>query len=83
MGYKYHGIDLFCGAGGMSVGAMRAGVDVKIAVEIDKFAAKTFNANHPKTDLFNSDIRKFKPKKNNGNALKILFGGPPCQRGGR
>ena len=79
---NYIGIDLFSGAGGMSIGAISAGVDVKVAVEIDKFAAITYKANHPKTKLFNEDIRKVKingfckPEKND---VKILFGGPPCQ----
>jgi DNA (cytosine-5)-methyltransferase 1 len=75
----YHGIDLFSGAGGMSVGAIRAGVDVKLAVEVDKFAALTFKANHPATNLFNDDIRKFQPIRAKDNSIKILFGGPPCQ----
>jgi DNA (cytosine-5)-methyltransferase 1 len=76
------GIDLFSGAGGMSVGAISAGIEVKIAVEIDKYAAITYKANHPDTNLFNEDIRKFKV---NGlldkyiKETKILFGGPPCQ----
>ncbi len=34
------GIDLFAGAGGMSLGASAAGVKIKIAVEIDKYAAE-------------------------------------------
>jgi DNA (cytosine-5)-methyltransferase 1 len=76
------GIDLFAGAGGMSVGAMAAGVDVKVAVEIDKYAGMTYRANHPSTFLFNDDIRKFRI---NGHLdkfkanPKVLFGGPPCQ----
>ncbi|MGF7081049.1 DNA cytosine methyltransferase [Mucilaginibacter sp. UYCu711] len=75
----YHGIDLFSGAGGMSVGAIKAGIDVKLAVEIDKFAGLTFKANHPKTSLFNDDVRKFQPVRDKTNAVKVLFGGPPCQ----
>lgn len=75
----YHGIDLFSGAGGMSVGAIKAGIDVKLAVEVDKFAASTFKNNHPTTNLFNDDIRKFHPKRNKSSSVKILFGGPPCQ----
>lgn len=30
------GIDLFCGAGGMSTGAAMGGIDVRYAVELDK-----------------------------------------------
>lgn len=75
------GVEIFSGAGGMSVGAGMAGIDVKMAVEIDKFAAETFIQNHPSSMMFNSDIRELgevniKAKK---NEQKILFGGPPCQ----
>jgi DNA (cytosine-5)-methyltransferase 1 len=75
------GIDLFAGAGGMSIGAMRAGVDIKVAVEIDKYAGLTYKLNHPNTFLFNDDIRKFKidSLRISKKIIKILFGGPPCQ----
>lgn len=79
---RYLGIDLFAGAGGMSVGAMAAGVDVKVAVEIDKHAAVTYSANHPHTKLLNQDIREVNINgycKAGKNDVKILFGGPPCQ----
>lgn len=79
---NYIGIDLFSGAGGMSIGAMAAGVDVKIAIEIDKYAAATYKANHPNTVMYNEDVRKVKLKgscEKGKNDVKILFGGPPCQ----
>jgi DNA (cytosine-5)-methyltransferase 1 len=78
---NYIGIDLFSGAGGMSIGAAQAGIDVKVAVEIDKYAAITYQANHPQTKLLNEDIRKVKINgycKSDKNDVKILFGGPPC-----
>lgn len=79
---SFVGIDLFAGAGGMSIGAINAGIDVKIAVEIDKYAAQTYKLNHPNTLVFNDDIRKFNLnsiRKFKSNDIKILFGGPPCQ----
>ena len=78
----YIGIDLFSGAGGMSIGAIAAGIDVKVAVEIDKYAAITYKINHPNTKLFNDDVRNVKINghcKTGKNDVKILFGGPPCQ----
>lgn len=76
------GIDIFSGAGGMSIGARAAGIDVRVAVEIDKYAALTYANNHPDTIVLNDDVRnvqlsnviKFKQKD-----IKVLFGGPPCQ----
>ncbi len=79
---NFIGIDLFAGAGGMSIGALAAGIDVKVAVELDKYAAYTYNVNHPNTKLFNEDIRKVSINgfcKKKRNDIKILFGGPPCQ----
>ncbi len=79
---NFIGIDLFSGAGGMSIGAISAGVEVKVAVEIDKYAAITYQANHPHTKLLNEDVRKVKINgycKSEKNDVKILFGGPPCQ----
>lgn len=74
------GIEIFSGAGGMGLGASQAGVDIKIAVEKDKFAAQTYLYNHPKTTVVVNDISnisdfKFKRKREQ----VILFGGPPCQ----
>lgn len=74
------GIELFSGAGGMSAGAAMAGIDIKLAVEIDRYAAATYACNHKNTRVFNDDIRKLRsiPVKK-GRAGSILFGGPPCQ----
>lgn len=41
------GIELFAGAGGMSLGATAAGVDVKFAVEFKRSACETYAINHP------------------------------------
>ena len=79
---NFIGIDLFSGAGGMSEGADSVGVKIKVAVELDKYAAITYKTNHPYTEVFNDDIRKFKLGNKvaaNKSDVKILFGGPPCQ----
>jgi DNA (cytosine-5)-methyltransferase 1 len=74
-------IDLFAGAGGMSLGATMAGIDVKLAIEIDPFAAQTFALNHPQARVLQRDIRSIKksdlPDKNGSQS--IIMGGPPCQ----
>ena len=76
------GVDLFAGAGGMSLGAEACGISVKYAVEADLHAARTFALNHPNTKLANRDIRQVEFK--NVASLRnqeqtIVFGGPPCQ----
>lgn len=77
---KLNAIDIFSGAGGMSLGAKMAGITVDIAVEFDKDAAATFQFNHPKCEVFDKDISKFSFKnREKKNEIFVLFGGPPCQ----
>ena len=78
---NYLGIDLFAGAGGLSVGAEMAGVSVLHAIEFNESAAKTYRHNHPNTNVICEDIRKVDPKEVIGNDFHpfIIMGGPPCQ----
>lgn len=74
------GVDLFSGAGGMSIGAKAAGVDVRVAVECDPHAATTYRANHPGVCLIQDYIRNV----TDFSACRfddevVVFGGPPCQ----
>jgi len=74
------GIDLFAGAGGMSLGAKAAGINIRIAVELDKHAAATYKANHNDTKLIVDDIRNIRQFDiERKNQPLIVFGGPPCQ----
>ncbi|NHN27084.1 DNA cytosine methyltransferase [Flavobacterium jejuense] len=74
----YKAIDIFSGAGGMSIGASMANIEVVVAVEYDKYAAETFKVNHPKSEIITEDIRKVTFDKKYKNPF-LLFGGPPCQ----
>jgi DNA (cytosine-5)-methyltransferase 1 len=73
------GIDIFAGAGGMSLGAQWAGIKMLAAVESDSHAAETYALNHPDITVVNSrveDIRSIEFKRTDD---LVLFGGPPCQ----
>ena len=74
------GIDLFSGAGGMTLGARMAGIEVVYAVENCPVAASTYRNNFPSVPLFVGDIRSLTslPTTSVG-ASTVLFGGPPCQ----
>lgn len=78
-------IDLFAGAGGLSLGAARAGFEIAAAVELDPFAIETHAKNFPKTVHVAEDVTAL-----SGERLLILaglrrgeldgiIGGPPCQ----
>lgn len=74
------GVDLFAGAGGMSLGAQMAGIDVALAVEKDQHAAVTYARNHPKTKLIVDNIKNVRRiDVYRMDKMTILFGGPPCQ----
>lgn len=51
-------VDLFSGAGGLTLGLKRAGFVVVAAVEVDPEVAKTYAANHPSTKLLVKDVRQ-------------------------
>lgn len=76
-------VDLFAGAGGMSVGAALAGISATHAVEIDPHAASTYSINHPNTTVLTQDIREVTADtffdEGNRAPVDIVFGGPPCQ----
>lgn len=75
------GIDIFSGAGGLSLGAEMAGFEILYAVEKDKSAAMTYRSNHPDTLVLEEDIHNIDPLEHlhDGEHVAIVFGGPPCQ----
>ena len=74
------GIEIFSGPGGMGLGAKKAGVDVKIAVEKDAYAAQTYLLNHKRTSVVVDKVENIHDFSiDRGNEPLIIFGGPPCQ----
>ena len=78
-------IDLFSGAGGLSVGLRAARFRLIGAVELDPLAAETYRINFPSVRLWRSDIRTLDPKRVmedlgiRPGELGLLAGCPPCQ----
>jgi DNA (cytosine-5)-methyltransferase 1 len=72
-------VDIFSGAGGMSVGAIMAGITPVLAIEYDTHAADTYQINHPNTKIIPADIQLVTPLNETEKYPFILFGGPPCQ----
>ncbi|MCL2842787.1 MAG: DNA cytosine methyltransferase [Oscillospiraceae bacterium] len=76
-------LDLFAGAGGFSLGFQLAGFNLIGAIELDKWAAETFQHNHPSSKVLIGDIASFSDEEVlsafQDNKPDIILGGPPCQ----
>lgn len=68
--------DLFCGAGGSSLGATTAGVKVKLALNHWKLAIETHNSNFPNTDHECTDVSACNPRRY--GSTDILIASPEC-----
>lgn len=84
------GLDLFAGAGGFSLGAIAAGVDIVGALEFHKHPASSYEANvkrksGAKIPVIKEDILTVSPADAMqrwslaGDNVDIIIGGPPCQ----
>lgn len=71
-------LDLFSGAGGLSLGLTQSGFTPVVAVEIDRYACETYASLHPATDLLEADIRQVGLRRLRGE-VAVVAGGPPCQ----
>lgn len=75
-------VDLFCGTGGFSLGAHRAGYRVGAAFDIDPVLTSSYRDNFPGTKLNLRDIGALDAKSVREAAngpVDGIFGGPPCQ----
>ena len=71
-------IDLFCGAGGLSLGLKHAGFHPLIAMDRDPSAARTYSRNFPDTKVITEDVRTINWSVFKGK-VDLVAGGPPCQ----
>lgn len=78
-------IDLFAGAGGLSLGASRAGFNVVAAVELEPHAIATHMTNFPHSRHIQNDIMQLTGETLltlsgiQAEQLDGIIGGPPCQ----
>lgn len=77
---KYKLLDLFCGAGGLSVGFERNNFEVKLAIDNAPHAINTYNYNHVNKVAKEVDIKNIDPDFfDEIGDIDGIIGGPPCQ----
>ncbi|MFK4942934.1 DNA cytosine methyltransferase [Lactococcus garvieae] len=77
-------VDLFCGAGGLSLGFVQNGYRIIFANDIEKSTLRTYSFNHPEVEGegitlggiedIAQDVRNYIQEE-----VDVLVGGPPCQ----
>ncbi|XVX21460.1 DNA cytosine methyltransferase [Actinomycetota bacterium] len=78
-------VDLFAGAGGLSLGLEQAGYEVAAAVEYDPIHAAVHEFNFPYGKTFAADVSKIsgaqirEESKIGDREIHLVAGGPPCQ----
>lgn len=78
---KYSVVDLFAGAGGLSLGFMQTQkYDIKVAFENNKNMQDTYRRNHPTVDV-QGDVcaADYAAIREKYGEIDIVIGGPPCQ----
>ncbi len=78
-------LSFFSGAMGLDIGIEKAGFDVRLACEIDKYCRQTIALNKPNMALL-SDINDYSKQDildasglNETDDIDLIIGGPPCQ----
>ncbi|XWK89440.1 MAG: DNA cytosine methyltransferase [Phormidium sp.] len=78
-------IDLFCGAGGMSLGLEQAGFDVVAAVDVDRINCQTHKLNFPHSPVVCTDITDLTAVELRSSSgigerkINLVAGSRPCQ----
>jgi DNA (cytosine-5)-methyltransferase 1 len=77
-------LDIFCGAGGMSLGFKNAGCQILGGIDQNRYAIATHHQNFPTATLKLApqdirDLRNLDQLRLNPGEVDILVGGPPCQ----
>ena len=77
----YKVVDLFAGAGGLSLGFMQTQkFDIKVAFENNPNMQETYRLNHPSVDV-RGDVcgADYKAIEKQYGKIDVVIGGPPCQ----
>jgi len=71
------GVDLFAGAGGFTIGALNAGCDISLAIDLNPDAVQTARRAGHRAERM--DVRELDQTEAALFGVEVLIGGPPCQ----
>lgn len=81
-GASIHAIDLFCGAGGLSIGLQQAGITVACGIDVDPACRYPYETNVG-AEYLQTDVRDLQPSdleaRWSGADYRLLAGCAPCQ----
>lgn len=83
--FNWNMVDLFCGAGGLSLGFKQEGFRTVLANDIEQCCINTYSHNHPETrrdKIILGDIKDVCEELDSiigDTVVDIVVGGPPCQ----
>lgn len=78
-------VDLFCGAGGLTLGFERAGFNTLVASDYQKDTLNTYKTNFPEAAIVQKDIRELTAEELmeagsfDAEDVDMIIGGPPCK----
>jgi DNA (cytosine-5)-methyltransferase 1 len=77
-------IDFFCGAGGLTYGLRKAGINVIKGIDIDESAKDTYEKNNPGSKFISKDVRKLDTQTllenvDRSKSLLLFAACAPCQ----
>jgi site-specific DNA-cytosine methylase len=81
-GYMATTVDVYCGCGGLTLGARQAGFRSALAIDIDPILTSSFRRNFPDAVLMLADAAKINVgeiAERVGPDIDGVIGGPPCQ----
>jgi len=80
---QIYAVDLFCGAGGLTHGLVKAGIDVRLGVDIDQACEYPYVANNNNARFLLKSVEELEANElerhYRKNEIKLLAGCAPCQ----
>src|ERR1700683_337030 len=77
-----HGVDLFCGAGGLAFGLQKAGISIEAGIDLDPISEFPFTWNN-RTRFIKADVRKLTVENLSSlypkGTIRLLAGCAPCR----